>query len=59
MNDKIISFLILWLTVIFFNQVFFFGACFKGYCLINAIPRTFIITAVIMILISNQEKNQS
>jgi len=47
MNDNIKNLLIIWVIVMFLNQVLLFSACFKVHCLINAIPHTFIIAFVI------------
>lgn len=43
-NAKI--FLTAWAVVVIANQLFIFGACFAPYCLIAAIPHTFVITAI-------------
>ncbi len=40
-------FLITWFFVILANQIFIFGACFAGYCLLAALPHTFVIAALI------------
>jgi len=56
MSDSTKTFLILWVVIIFLNQVIFFGACFKGYCILNALPHTLIITAIIMAVISDKRK---
>lgn len=40
-------FFMVWFAVILINQIFLFRACFQIYCLIAAVPHTFIISAVI------------
>ncbi|MQT77935.1 topoisomerase DNA-binding C4 zinc finger domain-containing protein [Pseudomonas helleri] len=40
------TFLVIWAAVIIANQLFIFGACFAPYCLIAAIPHTFVISAL-------------
>ncbi|UTW08005.1 topoisomerase DNA-binding C4 zinc finger domain-containing protein [Pseudomonas benzenivorans] len=40
------GFLAAWAVVVIANQLFIFGACFAPYCLIAAIPHTFVITAI-------------
>uniref|UniRef100_UPI0034DE98E6 hypothetical protein n=1 Tax=Candidatus Thiodubiliella endoseptemdiera TaxID=2738886 RepID=UPI0034DE98E6 len=39
--------LITWVVVMIVNQVFIFGACFAPYCLLAAIPHTFILSVLI------------
>nr|WP_321266894.1 hypothetical protein [uncultured Sulfurimonas sp.] len=55
MSNSTKTFFIIWAVIIFLNQVIFFGACFKGYCILNAIPHTLIISFIIMALISDRK----
>ncbi|MBN2824489.1 MAG: topoisomerase DNA-binding C4 zinc finger domain-containing protein [Campylobacterales bacterium] len=41
-------FLILWVIIIVFNQAFLFGGCYASYCLISALPHTFIISSLLI-----------
>lgn len=56
---KFKSFMLIWAVIIILNQVLLFSACFKPYCIIAAIPHTFIITIVIMIFINIKEKEKT
>lgn len=40
------TFLVTWVVIILANQLFIFGACFAPYCIIAAIPHTFVIAAL-------------
>lgn len=39
-------FFVVWAVVILANQIFIFGACFAPYCLIAALPHTFVMSAI-------------
>lgn len=40
-------FLVIWAIVLIANQLFLFRACFAPYCLIAALPHTFVISALL------------
>lgn len=40
-------FLLIWVIVLVANQLFFYRACFAPYCLISALPHTFVISALL------------
>lgn len=40
-------FLVVWILILFFNQVIIFGACFAPYCLIAALPHTLLFALLI------------
>jgi hypothetical protein len=40
------QFIVVWAVVILVNQIVIFGACFKVYCLVAALPHTFVISAL-------------
>ncbi len=46
-TDNLAVFFVIWVIVIILNQVFFFGACFKFYCIKNALLHTAVISAII------------
>lgn len=50
-TDYLAIFFVTWILVIILNQVFFFSACFKFYCIKNALPHTAVISAIITFLI--------
>ena len=56
MSDSSKSFLYLWAVLIILNQVLFFNTCFKIHCILNALPHTVILTALIMAFISDRNK---
>src|SRR5690606_19149140 len=41
------AFLVLWVVIIIANQLFIFGACFAPYCLVAALPHTFVIALLV------------
>lgn len=41
------TFFVVWAVTILVNQIFLFGACFAPYCLVAALPHTFVIAALI------------
>lgn len=47
MEEKIKSFLLIWVVVLVLNQVLIFGACFNPYCILAALPHTSIISFLI------------
>lgn len=49
------TFLILWGIIIIANQIFIFGACFKSYCLIAALPHTGFIAGLIVHFMNKEE----
>ena len=55
MTNNIKNLIIIWIVIIFLNQVILFGACFKMYCLINAIPHTFVIAFVINMIFKDKQ----
>ncbi len=55
-NIKI--FLGLWALIILANQIFIFGACFAPYCLIAALPHTFVIAALTQYLLTKANLKQ-
>jgi len=44
MNESIKNILWLWGIVLIINQLFFFGACFKPYCIAAALPHTLLLS---------------
>lgn len=50
-TDNLAIFFVIWVIVIILNQVFLFGACFKLYCIKNALPHTAVISAIITFLL--------
>lgn len=56
--DKLVSFVIIWVVIIILNQVLFFSACFKPYCIIAAIPHTFILSIVVMAFLNINKKKE-
>lgn len=49
--------LVTWAIVIFINQIFIFGGCFTPYCIVAAIPHTFIIAALITYFMNKDNKD--
>lgn len=56
--EKFKSFMIIWVVIIILNQILLFSACFKPYCIIAAIPHTFIIAIIITVFINIKEKEK-
>jgi hypothetical protein len=52
------QFLITWGIIIIINQIFIFSACFKLYCLISAMPHTFIIATLITYFINKDNETK-
>ena len=48
--EHVKSFFYTWLICVVINQVVFFGKCFNLYCIIAAMPHTFIIALIITVL---------
>lgn len=46
-RDNIKRFAVVWLLILFANQIFVFGACFAPYCLAAAAPHTLVFAALI------------
>ncbi len=40
-------FLVTWAVIIIANQLVIFGGCFAGYCILAALPHTFVIAALV------------
>jgi len=53
------NFIVTWVIVITLNQLFIFGACFAPYCLIAALPHTFIISTILIYLFTNDRSKKS
>lgn len=51
-------FFITWGIVLLVNQIFIFGGCFASYCIVAALPHTGVISAVIVYLNFQEEKEQ-
>ncbi|PLX70325.1 MAG: hypothetical protein C0602_05810 [Denitrovibrio sp.] len=53
-------FFVIWIITLVVNQVVLFGACFKSYCIIAALPHTFVISLVLTYIFikSNQNKDK-
>ncbi len=51
--------LVAWVVIIIVNQLFIFGACFAPYCLIAALPHTFVISLLVNYFILTDDSNLS
>ena len=51
------TFFVAWVIIIVFNQLFIFGACFAPYCLMAALPHTFVIALLINYFILTDDSN--
>ena len=51
------AFLVTWVVVIIVNQLFIFGACFAPYCLVAALPHTFVIAVLLNYFLNAEESN--
>ena len=52
-------FFITWGIVLLINQVFIFGGCLAPYCIVAALPHTGVISAVIVYLNFQEEKEKT
>ena len=52
-------FFITWGIVLLVNQIFIFGGCFASYCIVAALPHTGVISAVIVYLNFQEEKEKT
>ena len=52
-------FFITWGIVLLVNQIFIFGGCFAPYCIVAALPHTGVISAVIVYLNFQEEKEKT
>lgn len=50
-TDNLAIFFVIWAIVIILNQVFFFDACFKFYCIKNALLHTAVISAIVTFIL--------
>lgn len=50
-TNNLAVFFVIWVIVIILNQVFFFRACFKFYCIKNALLHTAVISAIITFIL--------
>lgn len=46
-TNNLQGFFVVWAVVVIINQIFIFGACFAPYCLVAALPHTFVISLLI------------
>lgn len=53
------AFLVTWVVIIIVNQLFIFGACFAPYCLVAALPHTFVIAVLLNYFLNAEESNES
>jgi len=51
-------FLISWVIILFINQIAIFGACFMPYCLLAALPHTFILAALLSYFVNKYKKEE-
>ena len=52
------AFFVTWVIIIIVNQLFIFGACFAPYCVVAALPHTFVIAVLINYFLNNEESNE-
>lgn len=53
------QFIVIWVVVILANQLIIFGACFAPYCLLAALPHTFVVAALIAFFLNSSEASNS
>lgn len=59
LTDMITYFFIIWIIVLVANQVLFYNACFKIYCIKVALPHTAIISTLIIALVYSNKSKQN
>lgn len=52
------AFLVTWVVIIIVNQLFIFGACFAPYCLVAALPHTFVIAVLLNYFLNTEKSNE-